>query len=61
MGPVDGSKVFANTLSANFKIDNLTIIPEFRIDNASEEIFTKKDGAPTKTAANVLLAAVYAF
>ena len=61
MGPVDGSKVFANTLSANFKIDNLTIIPEFRIDNSSEEIFTKKDGAPTKTAANVLLAAVYSF
>lgn len=61
MGPVDGSKVFANTLSANFKIDNLTIIPEFRVDNASEEIFMKKDGAPTKTAANVLLAAVYSF
>jgi len=61
MGPIDGSKVFANTLSANFKIDNLTIIPEFRIDNSSEEIFTKKDGAPTKTAANVLVAAVYSF
>jgi hypothetical protein len=61
MGLVEGSKVFANTLSANFKIDNLTIIPEFRIDNASEEIFMKKDGAPTKTAANVLLAAIYSF
>lgn len=61
MGPVEGSKVFANTLSANFRIDNLTIIPEFRIDNASEEIFIKKDGAPTKSAANVLLAAVYSF
>jgi hypothetical protein len=61
MGLVEGSKVFANTLSANFKIDNLTIIPEFRIDNASEEIFMKKDGAATKTAANVLLAAIYSF
>jgi hypothetical protein len=58
---LDGCKIFANTLSANFRIDNLTIIPEFRIDNSSEEIFTKKDGVPTKTAANVLLAAVYSF
>jgi hypothetical protein len=60
-GTADGAKIFANTLSLNFKVDNLTIIPEFRIDNASEEIFMKKDGAPTKTAANVLLAAVYSF
>jgi hypothetical protein len=58
---IGGCNIFANTLSANFKIDNLTIIPEFRIDNSSEEIFTKKDGAFTKTAANLLLAAVYSF
>jgi hypothetical protein len=57
----EGSKVFANTLSANFRIDNLIIIPEFRIDNASEEIFVKKNGAPTKSAGNFLLAAVYQF
>jgi hypothetical protein len=58
---MNGCNIFANTLSANFKVDNLTIIPEFRIDNASQEIFVKKDGAPTKTAANVLVAAVYSF
>lgn len=58
---MNGCNIFANTLSANFKIDNLTIIPEFRIDNASQEIFTKKDGASTKSAANVLVAAVYSF
>lgn len=58
---VDGYNIFANTLSANFKIDNLTIIPEFRIDNASKEIFMNKDGKATKTATNVLLAAVYSF
>jgi hypothetical protein len=57
----NGSTIFANTLSANFKIDNLTIIPEFRIDNSDQEIFTKKDGAPTKTAANFLVAAVFSF
>jgi len=60
-GSMDGAKVFANTLSANFKVDNLTIIPEFRIDNASQEIFMKKDGSPTKSAANLLVAAVYSF
>ena len=58
---LDGCKIFANTLSANFRIDNLTIIPEFRIDNSSEEIFVKKDGSPTKSAANLLVAAVYSF
>jgi hypothetical protein len=60
-GVADGANIFANTISANFRIDNLTLIPEFRFDNSSEEIFTKKGGAPTKTASNVLLAAVYSF
>lgn len=58
---MNGCNIFANTLSANFRIDNLTIIPEFRIDNASQEIFVKKDGSSTKSAANVLVAAVYSF
>lgn len=58
---VDGCNIFANTLSANFRIDNLTLIPEFRIDNSSQEIFTKKDGTPAKTSANLLMAAVYSF
>ncbi|MEP7258962.1 MAG: outer membrane beta-barrel protein, partial [Flavitalea sp.] len=33
--------VFAPTLSANFKIDNLTIIPEVRFDDASNYVFYK--------------------
>lgn len=61
MGATEGSKIFANTLSANFRIDNFVIIPEFRIDNSSEPIFTKANGAQTKTAGNFLLAAVYQF
>ncbi len=61
MGMTEGSKIFANTLSANFRIDNFVIIPEFRIDNSSEPIFTKANGAPTKTVGNFLLAAVYQF
>jgi hypothetical protein len=58
---MNGCTIFANTLSANFHIDNLTIIPEFRIDHSSEEIFVKKAGTPTNQAANVLVAAVYSF
>ncbi|MDQ3682412.1 MAG: porin, partial [Bacteroidota bacterium] len=58
----DGN-VFANTLSANFKIDNLTIIPELRIDNgnSSRGIFTKSSGISTKSTSGFLLAAVYHF
>lgn len=56
-----GGNVFATTLSFDFKIDNLTIIPEIRLDNASEEIFTKSSGASTKSAGNFLVAAIYKF
>ncbi len=56
-----GGEVFGTTLSANFKIDNLTIIPEIRFDNASEEIFTRHPGVPVKHSATALVAAVYKF
>lgn len=56
-----GGNIFATTLSANFKIDNLTIIPEFRLENASEEIYSKSNGNGTKSSANFLVAVVYKF
>ncbi|MBS1563892.1 MAG: porin, partial [Bacteroidetes bacterium] len=56
-----GTKIFASTLSANFKVDKLTIIPEFRLDSASDPLFAKHDGTGTKSTASVLLAAVYTF
>ncbi len=56
------------TLSANYTVGNLTLIPEFRVDMASEEIFMPKtieleDGAVkmTNSLMSVALAAVYAF
>ncbi|MGI8581927.1 MAG: outer membrane beta-barrel protein [Chitinophagaceae bacterium] len=58
--PVGGS-VFETTLSANFRIDNLVIIPEIRFENASKEIYAKSNGAGTKTSSNFLVAAVYKF
>jgi len=57
----DGCTMFATTLSANVKAGGFTLIPEFRIDNASKNIFIDKNGASKKSAANVLIAAVYAF
>ena len=56
-----GGSLFETTLSANFRIVNLTIIPEVRYENASKEIYLKSSGAGTKNAANFLLAAVYKF
>ena len=56
-----GKNVFATTLSGNVKVDNLTIIPELRLDNASTTIFTKGTGLGTKSTASFILAAVYKF
>lgn len=56
-----GSNVFAATLSGNIKIKGLTIIPELRVDNASQKIFTKGNGDPSKTVVAGILAAVYKF
>lgn len=55
------STLIIPTLSFNFKVNNLTIIPEFRFDTASEEIFLKEDGAGTKTSGAFILAAHYRF
>jgi hypothetical protein len=54
-------KVFAPTLSANFKIDNLTIIPELRFDNAGNKVFYKNSTTSTMSTANFIVAACYHF
>ena len=56
-----GANIFETTLSANFKINGLTIIPEFRLDKASEAIFVDADENYKKRTASALLAAVYKF
>ncbi|HTE29329.1 MAG TPA: outer membrane beta-barrel protein [Chryseolinea sp.] len=53
--------VFAPTLSANFKIDNLTIIPEFRFDNAGNSVFYKNTTETSKSTGSFILAATYHF
>ncbi|MEI8099531.1 MAG: outer membrane beta-barrel protein [Sediminibacterium sp.] len=56
-----GSSVFATTLTANIKIDNLTIMPELRLDNGSNPIFFKGTGGTTTGTTGFILAAVYKF
>jgi hypothetical protein len=58
---LEGGKVFATTLSANIKAENLIFIPELRWDRASRSIFTNREGNPTKNAASILMAAIYQF
>ena len=58
----DGVNVFAATLSGNYKVGNFTLIPEFRLDNASSNLlYTKKDGGATKSTSTFLVAAVFSF
>ncbi|MEO6814936.1 MAG: outer membrane beta-barrel protein [Ginsengibacter sp.] len=53
--------VFETTFSTNFKIDDLMLIPEFRYENASKNIYKKSNGAFLKNTGSFLLAAVYKF
>jgi hypothetical protein len=58
----DGSgSVTEFTLSANYKVAGLTIIPELRLDMTSEDSFLDKDGEATDQMISASLAAVYKF
>ena len=55
------TSVFETTLSGNIRIDNLTIIPEFRLDNAKDKIFMKNTTEATKSTGSFILAATWHF
>ncbi|MGV3509385.1 MAG: porin [Sphingobacteriaceae bacterium] len=60
----EGTSYTSFTLSGNLKSGGLTFIPEIRLDNASENMFMKKEtslGVDTKSASQFSLAVVYAF
>lgn len=57
----DDDTVFAATLSANYTIEDLTIIPELRLDSWSNNVYLDTDLQPTKSLASFLIAAVYKF
>lgn len=54
-------KILGNTLSLNYKSGNLTIIPEFRFDKSSQEVFLKNDLEHSKSNTYILLATTYLF
>ncbi len=53
--------IFANTVSLNYKIGPLTIIPELRFESSESEIYEKSNGAGTKSTASGLVAVMYKF
>ena len=56
------ASVLALTLSANYTVGNLTIIPELRLDSASEDAtFLNSSLDPSSSLSSFLLAAVYSF
>jgi len=61
LGTLTGSNVFANTVSLNYKVGKLTIIPELRYDAASEDIFLDSDALPTGGSFYGLIATTYSF
>ncbi|MGZ3905071.1 MAG: outer membrane beta-barrel protein, partial [Bacteroidia bacterium] len=59
-----GTGIFDFTVSSNIHIDNLTIIPEIRIDTAKDPLFYKNSDGKTpsdKSTQSFILAAVYHF
>lgn len=56
-----GTSLVQTTLSGNIHIDNLTVIPEIRIDKAGSPIFSKNTGTGTTTTTSFIVAAVYKF
>jgi hypothetical protein len=63
-GPLPGGHVLGSTLSLNIKSGPFTLIPEIRYDSVNSQTFstfTDSNGAPTTSATQFVLAAVYAF
>ncbi|TLX77581.1 porin [Labilibacter sediminis] len=58
---VDTESVFSNTVTLNYYYGPFTFLGELRMDSAKEEIFSKENGDPTKSATQFLLAAIYSF
>ena len=58
---IEDSSVFTATLSANYKIGGLTIIPELRLDSSSDDFFLDNDLEAQKSLSSFVIAAVYAF
>jgi Putative beta-barrel porin-2, OmpL-like. bbp2 len=58
---INDNNIMAFTLSANFKVDALTIIPEIRFDSAKKNIFVDDSSKSKGGETAFILAAVYKF
>jgi Putative beta-barrel porin-2, OmpL-like. bbp2 len=57
-----GTAIFANTLSANFKVEGFTFIPELRYESAADPIYLdSKSMMNQKSAVSFVMAVVYKF
>jgi hypothetical protein len=56
-----GASIFQNTMSANIHFNKLTIIPECRLENATDKVFMNGNNLAKTGAGNFLIAAVYKF
>jgi len=56
-----GTSIFANTVSANFKVGAFKIIPEVRFESAGAAIYTDSKSGSSKNSTSFLVAAVYSF
>ena len=61
LSALGGSSIVGNTLSLNYKVGNLTIIPEARIDLSSKDVFMASNSSPSSSNAYVLLGTTYSF
>ena len=57
----NAKNISASTISLNYKIGPLNIIPEIRIEAANNNFYTDKSGNGTKSTGSALLAVVYTF
>lgn len=58
---VFATNIFANTLSLNYKLKQLTLLPEIRLESAKAPIYINKDGKSTSQSASFILAMIYKF
>jgi len=56
-----GASIFQNTMSVNIHLNKLTIIPELRLESASDKVFLNSSNIASTGAGNFLIAAVYKF
>ena len=57
----EGGNLIASTLSANFKLENLILIPEIRFEKASADLFLDSPDKASDTSTSFLVAGIYKF